>query len=182
MSDYEVSATYFDSLLRGLKRGTLPQLLEVMDPATQAVVLNVWSDSWQPAVHLEAFGEAVVKVLGPEAFAELAYGAMKDRFEGIIMPMLKRSLETSQRSPSAILSRMTGLVELGMRGLEILWKENRPNGGILQIKYPRPVAAPVEHSWRGVLRFVFEMTQATGKVAEFMHLPDGATLQFRLEW
>ena len=40
----------------------------------------------------------------------------------------------------------------------------------------------VEHASRGVLRFIFEVTQSTGRVSQFLQLPNGMTLQFRLEW
>ena len=169
---------------QGRQRKTIKQRVKAfaeIPPASLQILENVWSDAWHPATHLEAFAAAVVKVHGPETAEELAYRAMKDRFESIIMPMLKRSLETSNRSPAAILSRLGGLVEMGMRGLDILWEDEK-QGGILQIKYPRGVTSTVDLSWRGVLRFVFEVTQSTAKIVEFFHSETRTTLQYKIVW
>ena len=180
--DYDVSSAYLDAVLRALGSKSLPAVREVLNPESIAVVENAWSDAWHPAIHLEALGEAVVKVLGAEAFENLAYRAMKDRFGAIVMPMIKKSLETTKRSPAAILVNLPGLVEIGIRGLDITWEAKGPSAGLLEIRYPRPVAAHVDHSWRGVLRFVFEMTQATGRVEQFVHSETGTTFQYRIVW
>ncbi len=181
MADYEVSAAYLDSVLGALSREARTVAFAELAPKTKEVLENVWSEPWHPALHLEAFAEAVVKAHSPEVLEELSYRAMKDRFESIIMPMLKKSLQTSNRSPAAILSRLSGLVEMGMRGLDILW-EDEGNGGILQVKYPRAVSSTVDHSWRGVLRFIFEVTQSTAKVVQFWHSETRATLQYKITW
>ena len=181
MPDYEVSAAYLDSVVRGLSREARVKAFAEIPPASLQILENVWSDAWHPAAHLEAFAAAVVKVHGPEAAEELAYRAMKDRFESIIVPMLKRSLSTSNGSPAGILSRLSGLVEMGMRGLDILWEDEK-QGGILQVKYPRGVGSTVDYSWRGVLRFVFEMTKSDAKIVEFFHSETRTTLQYKIVW
>ncbi len=180
MTDYEVSAVYIDALLRALGPKALPAVLEVLDASARPMVANAWSESWHPAGLLEALGEAVVTAHGAQALENLAYTAMKDRFGSIVLPMLKRSLETTQRSPGAILSKLGSLVEMAMRGLEIVWQPEG-QGGVLQIVYPRAVAPHIDHSWRGVLRFIFEVTQPA-KGVEFSRSPDGTTLEYRLSW
>lgn len=183
MPDYQVSAAYVDALLRALSREALPGIVAALDPAARAMVENAWCDSWHPAIHLEALGEAVVKLHGAQALEDMAHRAMTDRYAGIVAPLVKRSLAANQNSPSPILNALQGLVEMGMQGLEITWrKDSDARSGTLYINYPRPVAAHVEHSWRGVLRFVFEFTQSSGRIAQFAQSPNGSMLQFVLEW
>lgn len=181
--DYEASASYVDALLRALGRSALPGVIEVMDPIALPMVQDVYGEPWHPAVQLEAFGAAMLQARGPEAFEELTYRAMKDRFGAIVLPMLKRSLETTGRSPTAILGNLSGVIEVGLRNLDLKWKAAADGkSGSLYITYPRPVAAHVDHSWRGMLRYVFEVTQATGRVADFDHSPNGKIVTYRLEW
>ncbi len=183
MKDYEASAAYVDSLLRAVGWKALPPLLEVMDPAAKPMVENPFCEPWHPALHLEAFGAAVVQVQGAQPFEELTYRAMKDRFGAIVLPMLKKSLETTNRSPAAIFSKLGGIVEVAIRGMDIGWRlYDEGTGGILVFRYPRPVAAHVDLSWRGMLRFVFEQTQATGRISDFNRSDDGQLLEYRLEW
>lgn len=181
MADYEVSGAYVDAVLRSLReRGRFPEIREKLDPATRAMVDNPWSETWHPAIQLEALGEGVVSVLGAPAFEELAYLAMKERYGAIVLPMLKSTLASSNRSPAAVLSKLEGVIKVGMRGVAILWKPDHDTAGMLQVSYPRKVATHVEVSWRGLLRYVFDVTQATGRVERSRHLEN--VLQYLISW
>jgi hypothetical protein len=181
--DYQVSAAYVNALLRALSKDAVPGILEVIEPAALATMQNPWSDPWHPAIHLEALGAAVLKVHDGQVFEDMHYRAMTDRYADIVLPLVKRSLAANQRSPAPVLNALPGLIEMGMQGLETSWKKRADaSAGTLYINYPRRVAPLVEHSWRGVLRFVFEFTQSNGKVTEFTQSPDGKIFQFKLEW
>lgn len=181
VTDYEVSASYVDALVRALGTDAKAAVIEAMPPDARRMIQDPWSDAWHPALYLEAFGEVVVKLHGPEFFEGLAYSAMTDKFGSIIMPMLKRSLETTNRSPAAILARVGSLVEMGMRGLDCTWKPAGQGGGSLQIRYPRAVAPHVDLSWRGIFTFIFEQT-SEGRVVDFGHELEGKLLRYRIEW
>ena len=183
MADYEVSGAYVDAVLRSLRQA--PQfeaIKEKLEPPVRAMVVNPWSDPWHPALQLEALSEAALGLVGKEAFEQLAYGAVKDRFAPIILPMLKSTLASSNRSPAAVLSKLEASVKVAMRGVEILWKPDNEKSGILQVRYPRPVAPHVEGSWRGVLKYIFEVTQATGRVERSHQTETGNTLQYLVSW
>lgn len=181
MADYQVSGAYIDAVMRSLReRGRYPEIKEKVDPATRAMMDNPWSETWHPAIQLEVLGEAVVAVLGKEAFEELAYLAMKERYGNIVLPMLKSTLASSNRSPAAVLSKLEGVIKVGMTGLELLWKPDHDTAGMLQISYPRKVAVHVELSWRGLLRYLFEVTQATGRVDRSRHLENA--IQYQISW
>jgi len=98
------------------------------------------------------------------------------------LPMVKSTLASSNRSPAAVLSKLEALVKVAMRGLDIIWKADGPQGGLLQVRYPRPVAPHVEGSWRGVLRYLFEVTQSTGRIEKSLQTPTGNTLQYLVSW
>ncbi len=183
MADYELSGAYVDAVLRSLRSSPhFSAIKEKLEPPVLAMVNNPWSETWHPALHLEAVGEAAIAAIGAAAFEELAYGAVKDRFGPIVLPMLKSTLASSNRSPAAILSKLESVVQVAMKGITVTWKADGPKEGLLQVSYPRPVAAHVEGSWRGVLRYVFEVTQATGRVERSRHSPDGAVLQYLVSW
>lgn len=183
MADYEVSGAYVDGVLRSLKTTRqFPAILASLTPQVREMVENPWSSSWHPALHLEAVGEAAITVLGAPTFEELTYLAVKDRFGPIVLPMVKSTLASSNRSPAAVLSKLEALVKVAMRGLDIIWKADGPQGGLLQVRYPRPVAPHVEGSWRGVLRYLFEVTQSTGRIEKSLHTPAGNTLQYLVAW
>lgn len=183
MADYEVSGAYVDAVLRPLRASEhFAAIKEKLAPPVLAMVNNPWAETWHPALHLEAVGDAAIAAIGAPALEELTYGAVRDRFGPIVMPMLKSTLASSNRSPAAVLSKLESVVTVAMRGLDILWKADSPTGGLLQVRYPRPVTAHVEGSWRGVLRYVFEVTQATGRIERSRHSPTGETLQFLVSW
>ena len=185
MADYEVSGAYVDAVLRSLKTSPhFAALKRKLDLPVLAMVENPWSETWHPALHMEALGDAAIAAIGGAAFEELAYGAVRDRFGPIVLPMLKSTLASSNRSPAAVLSKLESVVTVAMRGVGISWKPEpeSPNEGLLQINYPRPVAAHVEGSWRGVLRYVFEVTQATGRVERSRQSPTGNSLQYLVSW
>lgn len=183
MADYEVSGAYIDAVLRPLRLGEhFEAIKKKLEPRVRAMVLNPYAETWHPARQLEALGETAIAVMGPTAFEEASYAAVKNRFAPIVLPMLKSTLASTNRSPAAVLSKLEASVKVAMRGLDIIWKADNANSGLLQIRYPRPVAPHVESSWRGVLRYIFEVTQATGRVEQSLQTPARNTLQYLVSW
>ena len=183
MADYEVSGAYVEAVLRSLRTSEhFEAIKKKLSPPALAMVNDPWSETWHRAVHLEALGEASIAAIGAPAFEELAYGAVRDRFAPIVLPMLKSTLASSNRSPAAVLNKMESVIKVAMRGVDIMWQVDSPTAGLLQVRYPRPVAAHIEGSWRGVLRYIFEVTQTTGKIESSKHLPKGNTFQYLVSW
>ncbi len=184
MADYEVSGAWVEAIVRALKSSPhFDAIVQKLSPPVKEMVSNPWAETWHPALSLEAVGEAAIAAIGGPAFEELAYVAVRDRFGAIVLPMLKSTLASSQRSPVAVLSKLETVVKVAMRGIAITWTADAGNNsGVVQVQYPRVVAAHVENSWRGVLRYVFEVTQATGRVERSRHLPAGSTLQYLVSW
>jgi hypothetical protein len=182
VSDYEFSAAYVDTVLRGLRRQPAwDALVDKLSPAALALTKDPWGETWQPARLLEEVGEAAVVTVGADAFETATHAALRERFGPIVLPMLKSSLAASNRSPVTVLKKLNDLVKVAMKGIEVLYQAEAENRGVVQIAYPRPVAAHVVSSWKGVLRFVFEVT-TPGTITQTFHAPHGATLQFAVEW
>lgn len=183
MADYEVSGAWVDAVLRPLRTTEhFPAIKAKLTPPVLAMVNSPYDETWHPALQVEALVEAAISVVGAGTYESLAYAAVKDRFGPIILPMLKSTLASSNRSPVAVLNKLESAVKVAMRGLDILWKADNETSGILQVRYPRPVAAHVEGSWRGVLKYIFEVTQTTGRVERSRHSEAGNTLQYLVSW
>lgn len=183
MADYEVSGAYVEAVVRPLRQTAhFEAIRKKLEPRVLAMVMSPYAETWHPALQLEALAEAAIAVLGPTTFEEASYTAVKERFAPIVLPMLKSTLASTQRSPAAVLSKLEPSVKMAMRGLDITWKPDNVSSGLLQIRYPRPVAPHVEGSWRGVLRYIFEVTRATGRIEKSHHTPAGNTLQYLVAW
>ncbi len=182
MAEFEVSSAFVDSIVRGLRKTEhFEAIMAALGPEAAKLVNESWSAPWQPGRFYVELGAAAVQVLGEGPFEALSYAAVKDRFGPIVLPMLTSTLAKTNRSPAAVLSKLNELVKVAMRGLDILWEPAAENGGVLQIRYPLPVGAHLGTSWRGVVRFIFEVTRP-GTIQAAHHTPDGKTLQYRLAW
>jgi hypothetical protein len=180
--DYEVSGAYIAAVVQSLKaHEKWNALQEKLAPPVLEMVGNPWGKTWHAAMNLEQLGEAAIATVGSDAFYEAAYVASRDRFGPIVLPMLKKSLDDTNRSPVAILSRMSSLVNISMHHVEMVWKPDFGNSGMLQVNYPRPVAPHIIGSWGAVLRYVFEVTQSTGRV-ERTRQPAPHILQYLISW
>jgi hypothetical protein len=197
VTDYEFSSAYVDSILRGLRRsGHGDEILAKLSPQAKALWADPFSETWQPAQLLEEIGEAAVSIMGEQSFDKLTYGAMKERFGPIVLPMIKSSL--SNKNPASVLKKLNDLVKVAIRGADLLFQpdgqapassssfgaapaQGPVTSGILQVSYPRKVAPHVVNSWMGVLRFIFEVT-TPGDIKQTFHAPHGATLQYQVAW
>lgn len=183
MADYEVSGAWVDSVLRALKQGPhFEALRESLGAAALALVDAPWSTPWHPALHFEAVGEMAAELLGEDAFAALSAAALRERFGPIVLPLLERPLARAQRSPAALLSRLESVVTVAMKGVRFHWQPEGETGGVLQVRYPRAVAPHVAGSWRGVLGYVFEVTEAAGRIEHAAQSDTGDVLSYRVAW
>lgn len=181
--DYEVSGAYIAAVAASLKSSpNFRELTEKLPPPVLEMVNNPWGLTWHPAKLLESLGETTIAVLGADVFQEAAYVASRDRFGPIVLPMLKKSLADNKGSPVPILSKLESLVNISMQHVKMAWKPDFGNNGMLQVTYPRPVASHVEGSWRGVLRFIFEVTESAAGRVERTRQPSPHIIQYLISW
>ena len=182
MSDYEVSQAFVESIVRGLRRtGQLDAIGARLSPPALALVKNPFSTAWQPAKLFEELGEVAGSLIGEAGFEALTYGALKERFGPIVLPMIKSSLAASNRSPATVLKKLNELVKVAIRGIEIVFEPEGATAGVVQIAYPRPVAPHVVRSWVGVMKFAFDST-SPGEVKRTYQSPEGGVVQVLVDW
>lgn len=183
MADYEVSGAYIDAILKPIRKAKQFDAVraKLQYPVTE-LADNPWSRPWHPGIQYEAIGEAGAAVLGLEPYAELTYGAVNERFGPIALPMIQRAVNASGKSPAAVLGKLEGLITVAMKGLAVTWRLDSERAGLLVIDYPRAVAPHLEHSWRGLIKYVFEITQETARIERSKQLSGGSSLQYLISW
>ncbi len=100
----------------------------------------------------------------------------------IVTPMLKIALTLTGRTPATLFARLNDSVQLTMRGVSATWKATGPTGGLVQIRYPRPVSPDVRFAFDGVFRFIFDLTGHQGAVESFSHDEGGRVLSLTVAW
>jgi hypothetical protein len=179
--DYLVSAAWVDEMLKPVKAaGHYEALLQELGPRTTEMVVKPWSEPFHPAALTESLGEHIVKIAGEAFYAEMTYLTVKNRFGPILIPMLASTLKKG--SPAGLFSRLDGLVDAAIKGVGMRWDKKSDTEGTLWVFYPRRVSPVVEHSWRGVIRFIFELTKVTGNVDAFQLADSGNVLEYRVSW
>jgi hypothetical protein len=179
--DYFVSSAYVDELLRPLKgAGHFEAVLAELGPRTTQMVLKPWDEQWHPAVLTESLGEAIVKIAGDAFYSETVYKLVKNRFGPILIPLLSSTLKKG--SPAGLFSRLEGLVDAAVKGVGMRWDKKSERSGTLWVFYPRQVSPVLEYNWRGVIRFIFEITKHEGKIDAFQLSDSGNVLEYRVSW
>lgn len=181
MADYEFSAPYVDTFVRGLRRsGQLEAMLAKASMEAAAMAADPFGEAWQPAKLVEELGELAASMLGEAALNDLTYRLLRERFGPIVLPLVKSAL-AANKTPAALLKKTNDLVRVAIRGIEVRWLPSGDTSGTLTIQYPRPVAPHVSKSWEGMLRFVFEET-SPGTITVARRLGDGSALEYLVEW
>lgn len=180
MADYEVSAAYIDSLVRALREAGKLDAVTAHDGYVDALVMNPWSSPWQPAELLERLTDATAATAG-EAFVEqTAYAAMKQRFGGIVVPMLKSSIAAG---PGTLFNKLDSVVSVAIRGAKLSWQPASDESGAFTVAYPRKVSPNTGLSWRGVIRFIFEVTgKPSGRIQDQAQLASGQGFTYLVSW
>jgi len=179
--DYQVSAAYVDEMLKPVKAaGHFEALLADLGPRTAQMVVKPWSEPFHPARLTEALGEHIVKIAGEAFYAEMTYLTVKNKFGPILRPLLTSTIKKG--TPAGFFSRLEGLVDSAIKGVGLRWDKKSELNGTLWIFYPRVVSPVVEHSWRGVIRYVYELTQRPGKIDDFQIAASGNVLEYRVSW
>lgn len=182
--DYEVTAVYMSSLIKAMQaQGMSDRVLPALSPEVRAMANDPFAQRWWPAKYLEVLTLEMLRASGPAAMEELAYHNIKKRIGPLVTPMLRVAMALSGASPASLLSRLDASVKVAMRGFEVAWTPSGEKGGVVEFRYPRPVASHVEYAWRGVFRFVFEVSgTTTGRVERFEHVGEGRRMRFTVAW
>jgi hypothetical protein len=181
---FEISALHLRAMIKALREaGLYEEVLAHVSPATRETMDNTYSHVWHPGTVIEEIWRVVVSLHGPAQLADLNYSLSKKTFGPVIMPLVKVALTLSGGgNPASIASRLDALLRLAIREVQILWEQTDKQAGELLINYPRPVVREVEQAWRGVLRFMFELSASDGSVEIFEYLNEGRQLRIVIAW
>lgn len=159
---FEVTAIYVAGFRKALQDlGLLEQVSARLQPSTRAVLDAPHSRRTHDAGVLKDLSDTLYAVAGNEVSQQHAYLMARDSLGKILVPMFKVALALTGRTPATLLSRVPDSVHQALRGVKAVWKPEGPNGGALQIDYPEPVTAVAAVTWRGTLRFLFELLEGT---------------------
>jgi len=180
MADYEVSAAYIDSLMRVLRAEGKLAAVAQQDGRLDALFANPWSSNWQPAELLELLTDCTTRVCGEAFVEEMAFQSMKQRFGGIVLPLLKASVAAG---PQLLFPKLDGVVKVAIKGAHLSWKPEGETAGVFTVSYPRAMSVNTGLSWRGVIRFIFDVTGKTsGRIEAQQQTADGHAFEYRVAW
>ncbi|MFO0598063.1 MAG: hypothetical protein U0228_22365 [Myxococcaceae bacterium] len=180
VADYAFSSAYAEAIVRALKRSPRAAELEAkLVFEAKTMWDNPWTEQWQPAEVVERIGDAAVELYGEDVFENVTFAVMKDRFGPIVLPAIQGAVNS--KSPGAVFKKLDTLVKVALKGVELQFKPEGELAGRLFVRYPRPVAKHVVTSWRGVAKFVFEVT-SPGEIVHVEQRDPGDVLALTLQW
>lgn len=181
--DFEVSATHLAGMVKAAaKLGVMDKVRPKVSAATLAVMDAPYSAKWHPSQALVELSDALRIECGEQAFTEAVYVMTSESFGPIVTPMLKIALTITGRTPATLFARLHESVQLTMRGVNVTWKSTGPQGGVVEVRYPRPIPAEVRFAFEGVFRFVFGLTGHQGKIEAWKHEEGGKLLALTVGW
>jgi hypothetical protein len=180
VSEHEYSGTFVDAMMRAFQASPNAKRLEARLPfPAREIAKAPFASPWYVASKVDGLWATALATLGPTCLEDAGYQVIKDRYGPMMIPMHKKAM--AQKSPDAVLKVMQSMTEYAIRGVTMTYKPTGERLGIFAVAYPRAVAPQTAGTWRGVLRFVFEVT-APGKVTREDQKDGGKLLLFEVTW
>jgi hypothetical protein len=182
MPKFVVSSAFADSISRGLQRTPHFQtIVSRLSPAAAALLTTPFGSPWHAGELYVECGEVALGLVGADIISDIGYEALKERFGSIVRPMVEKKLAQPNVKPDVVLQNLEDFVNVAMRGLSIELKRRRATGAEVQVEYPLAVGEHLLASWRGVFRYIFEVT-SPGQVTSAALAEAGRLLVFELDW
>jgi hypothetical protein len=181
---FEVSAMQVAGFAKALGTlGLAEQVRARVAPSTLAALNQPYGARWHPGQVVVDVSDAIVAVGGPSALEAVTYEMTKQSFGPVVRPLLSVMLALTGNSPASLFSRLHQTVGVAMRGVEVDWAATGERGGTLSLTYPITLPPESLNTWRGVVRFLFELAKCeTGSVARHELINGGRTLRMWVEW
>lgn len=162
-------------------RGIIDRALARCTPETRTAIENPYSTRWHPGAVLADFSEGLLAVSDAATFEAINFDMAKASFGPILRPMVQVALAITGQSPATILARVPASIEPGVRNVTCTWEPEGKTGGALSFGYPADISPNSEFAWRGVIRFIAELSGQPIQVTK-MDFIAGRTLRFTLTW
>lgn len=180
---FEISSLHLSSVKKALKdAGIYEAFTAQVKPDTRAALDEPNAQSWFPGSIIEDVWQALARQYGLQQLSDINYLLSKQSFGPVVMPVVKVALALTGNSPASVASRLESMLKLAIRPVKFPWVPTDANSGTIGIQYPRPVVAVAEHAWRGVFRFMFELTGRQGTIERFESLENGAHFRVAIRW
>lgn len=181
---FEVSAMHVAGMARALgELGIAADVLARVSPATRAMLERPYDARWHPGSVLVEVSNAVLAQRGSDALEAMTYQMTKQSFGPVLRPVVSVALALTGNDPASVFSRLGNSLQVAMRGVDARWEAISPTKGTLTITYPVPVPVDAVQSWRGVARFLFELSRhADGRMTEHARVNGDRSLRMTLEW
>jgi len=126
--------------------------------------------------------EVVKRFGGEQGVDDMSYIAVKRSLAPVMAPFLKVSLALFGASPETLFKRMNESLRAVMLGVTTEWSATGQQAGRLVVTHPDPIQDVSWSSWRGSLRFTFDLCGVTGKIVDRPQFASANTLAFDLSW
>lgn len=181
---FEVSAMHVAGMVKVLDRlGYTARVQEKVSGATRAALERPYDARWHPGAVLVEVSDAVIALEGGPALETMTYEMTKSSFGPVLRPVISVALALTGNDPASVFSRVRDSLKVAMRGVDVHWDPDGKQAGALSLTYPMALPADAVASWRGVVRFLFELSKhPEGQLAHHELVNGARTLKLRLEW
>jgi hypothetical protein len=176
---FEVSSMHVAGMARALTTLGYNDVLGRLTPETLKSMDDPYSNRWHPGQVLVEVSNALVAVRGPDALEAMSYTMTRQSFGAVLRPMMSVALALTGNNPASLFARVGDGLQVAMRGVDVRWREAEH---ALELKYPEPVPDHVAASWRGVARFLFELSGREGRLESATFTDEHRTVTFVFAW
>ncbi len=180
---YELSAAYMNGLVKAVRDGGMLEAILVGLPADlRSAFMRPAMQSWWDAGFGERLVLSVLEQFGERAVEAVGYGVVAETIGPLVMPQVQALLASGGLAPQTLFTHIEQFIASAVRPVTAHWISHSDRSGSLEIQYPKPVRKGIPVLWRGAIRYVLEITQATGKIDREQHGEQSGKLLFEVSW
>ena len=180
---YELSASYMNGLVKSVRdAGMLEAILVGLPTDLRSAFTRPAPQSWWDAGFGESLVLAVFEQFGERAVEQVGYSVVAETMGPLVMPQIQAVLAAGSAGPATLFSQIEQFIASAVRPVTAHWTAVSPKRGTLVLQYPKPVREGIPVLWRGAIRYVFEITQTTGKIEREQHGEQTGKLLFEVSW
>jgi hypothetical protein len=180
---YELSAAYMNGLVKSVRdAGMLEAILVGLPTDLRSAFTRPAMQSWWDAGFAERLVLAVYEQFGERAVEQVGYGVVAETMGPLVKGQIQTLLASGGSAPQTLFANLEQFISTGVRPVKAHWTLLGEKKGQLELEYPRPVRKGIPILWRGTIRYVFEITQTTGKIDFEKHDEQSGKLLFAVSW
>lgn len=121
---------------------------------TRAALADPRTKKWHPSrVALDIQG-AIIRLASTDKLSDVYFRMTRDAFGPVMGPLIKVALALGGSNPATLFGKLGTLLKVSAQGVASTFTSTGKNSGTVTLDYVCDMpAVPVEHSWRGILRY-----------------------------